>query len=443
MLLWVDTAATGLSIMANGNGMTYQMMQNTEGPHAEIDFLCQLASTLISSEICPEAIVVDDAYSEAFLNDFCKRPESDWSGPDSCQRLRRWRICSICGLVDKTMFKREIINDAAELVAELSRKLEEYILQHPGGMGLFRISPVGEIYVSDGMWSSDIDYHDDVSCMLKMEYPEEAFAKMEEYERLYPELTDEELNADLVWDECGGMVHPYHQRIMDRHFAEMKIREMANVTVRADRVREVCEDAIEFFHRGPAFRKEMHEAWLGDDDQELDGFSQEEWGEAMAKFLSFEDEETLRHIDNYASSDWKTEGLAPDYPVATENFDPENDYCVKDLFYHQDMELLELCEWRRGKISQAIVRQICNDFYFALFMDELDQGGVTDNWWFGFGYSSLYASVFTPDDDYVPVSNRLHGYFRVKDYVKPSGNKLCPERLDLGKMVGLFRQLGL
>ena len=342
------------------------------------------------------------------------------------------------------MFKREIINDAAELAAELTRKLEEYISQHPGGMGLFRISPVGEIYISDVMWSSDIDYHDDISCMLKLEYPEEAFVKMEEYNRMYPELTDEELNAELVWDEGGSMVHPYHQRITNRYFAEMKIREMANVTVRPEKVRKVCEDAIEYFYRGPAFWKERHELWIGEEeDEELYEYTQQEWEEAMSEFLSFEDEKTQRHIDYYASSDWKTEGLAPYYPVAPEEFDPENDYCIKDLFYHQDMEMFELCEWRRGKLSQAIVYQLCNDFYFAMFMDELDQGVVADNWWFEIGYSSLSARVYTPDDGHVPVSNRRYGYFRVKDYVKPSGNKLCPERLDLGKIVKLFRQLSL
>lgn len=58
---------------AEEEGMTFPMMQDTDDPHAEIDFLCKLASTLTSSGVCPKTIVVDDAYSEAFLKDFCKK----------------------------------------------------------------------------------------------------------------------------------------------------------------------------------------------------------------------------------------------------------------------------------------------------------------------------------------------------------------------------------
>lgn len=219
---------------------------------------------------------------------------------------------------------------------------------------------------------------------------------------------------------------------------------MADITVRPEKVREVCEDAISYFHRGPAFWKDKHQIWYDEeDDREFNEDSQEEWEEDMREYLSFEDEKTQSYIAHRASSDWKTEGLAPDYPVIPEKFDPEDDYCVKDLFYHQDMELLELCQWRRGKLSQAIVHQLCNDFYFALFMDELNQGGVADNWWFAFNYSEPSVMVYTPKDGPDPVSNRNYGYFHVKDYVKPSGNKLCPERLDLAKIVDLLQHLGL
>ncbi|MDE6552074.1 MAG: hypothetical protein K2K98_03805 [Muribaculaceae bacterium] len=62
-------------VFVNDEGMMYPVMQKSNDPHAEEELLNQLAFTLISMESYPDAFLVDDAYSEAFLKDFCKKTE--------------------------------------------------------------------------------------------------------------------------------------------------------------------------------------------------------------------------------------------------------------------------------------------------------------------------------------------------------------------------------
>ncbi|MDE7350495.1 MAG: hypothetical protein K2N25_05460 [Muribaculaceae bacterium] len=62
-----------LMVLVNDEGMMYPVMQKSNDPHAEEELLNQLAFTLISMESYPDAFFVDDAYSEAFLKDFCKK----------------------------------------------------------------------------------------------------------------------------------------------------------------------------------------------------------------------------------------------------------------------------------------------------------------------------------------------------------------------------------
>lgn len=64
-----------MMVLVNDEGMMYPVMQKSEGPHAEEDLLNQLLFTLISMEVYPEAFIVDDGYSEAFLKDFCSQTE--------------------------------------------------------------------------------------------------------------------------------------------------------------------------------------------------------------------------------------------------------------------------------------------------------------------------------------------------------------------------------
>lgn len=60
-------------ILADDNGMAYPVMQRSDNPHCEEEVLNELASALISMQICPVKILVNDEFSEAFLNDFCKK----------------------------------------------------------------------------------------------------------------------------------------------------------------------------------------------------------------------------------------------------------------------------------------------------------------------------------------------------------------------------------
>lgn len=62
-------------VLVDDQGMMYPVMQKSENPHAENELLSELAFSLISMEVYPEAILVDDAYSYAFLDDFCKKTE--------------------------------------------------------------------------------------------------------------------------------------------------------------------------------------------------------------------------------------------------------------------------------------------------------------------------------------------------------------------------------
>ena len=62
-----------LIVLVNDESMMFPVMQNSEDPHAEDELLNQLAFTLISMEVYPESLLVDDRYSEAFLEDFCKK----------------------------------------------------------------------------------------------------------------------------------------------------------------------------------------------------------------------------------------------------------------------------------------------------------------------------------------------------------------------------------
>ncbi len=60
-------------VLVDDQGMMHPVMQKSENPHAENELLRQLAFYLISIEAYPEAIFVDDTYSYAFLDDFCKQ----------------------------------------------------------------------------------------------------------------------------------------------------------------------------------------------------------------------------------------------------------------------------------------------------------------------------------------------------------------------------------
>lgn len=62
-------------VLVYDGGMMYPVMQKSDNPHAEQELLRQLVSSLISMEAYPEVILVDDAYSYAFLDDFCKKTE--------------------------------------------------------------------------------------------------------------------------------------------------------------------------------------------------------------------------------------------------------------------------------------------------------------------------------------------------------------------------------
>ena len=64
-----------LMVLVNDEGMMFPVMQKSEDPHAEDELLNQLAFTLISMEVYPEEFLVDDRFSEAFMDDFCKKTE--------------------------------------------------------------------------------------------------------------------------------------------------------------------------------------------------------------------------------------------------------------------------------------------------------------------------------------------------------------------------------
>ena len=64
-----------LMVLVNEEGMMFPVMQKSENPRAEDELLGQLAFTLISMEAYPESFLVDDVFSEAFLEDFCKKTE--------------------------------------------------------------------------------------------------------------------------------------------------------------------------------------------------------------------------------------------------------------------------------------------------------------------------------------------------------------------------------
>lgn len=343
-------------------------------------------------------------------------------------------------------FVRNIVSDPDKLAEDFIASLSEYLLKEPSGIGMFTISPIGKIFISDEMHVNDLDYHDHLNGLLKYEYPEEAFMRMEEYNRKYPDLTDEELNAEPVFNpETGWYEHPYHKRILERHFEEMEIKAMATASIRVDKVREMCRKAIHYFQDGPVFT-ESDCWWCEDVDERLEEIDsrRSEWESDMEKFLGFMDDHTRQwEIDYYDNDNWRHEGLAPDYPVKPEDFNPEDDYHVKDLFYHQDMEVFMAHEWKKNPISRVIARQLCNDFYFALFMDELDEGGVTDTWWFSFSYAEPSARVYTAETKDEPESNQFYGHFRVKEYIIDSNNDVCPKRLDVPKVIELLTSLGL
>lgn len=341
-------------------------------------------------------------------------------------------------------FVRNIVTNPDRLASDFVRKLSEYLIENPHGIGMFTISPLGNICISDSMYVNELDYHDNLRGLLKIKYPGEAFQRMEEYNQKYPDLTDEELNAEPVFNpENGCMEHPYLNRILERHFEEMKIQEMAIATIRTDNVREMCQKAMRYFHVGPDLDDDL---FISEEDEE-DYVSQTDmicdWRDSMDKFLGYQDQKTLSYLEHYDNDDWEREGLAPDYPVNPKDFDPSNDYDVKDMFYHEDMAVLMSQRWNKGSISRVIARQLCNDFYFALFMDENNEGGVTDRWWFDFSYAEPSVRVYTPTSDIVPESNEFYGYFRVKDYIQESYNSICPSRLDLEKVISLLKSLGL
>ncbi|MDE6291676.1 MAG: hypothetical protein K2M16_09090 [Muribaculaceae bacterium] len=62
-------------VFVNDEGMMYPVMQKSNDPYAEEELLNQLAFTLISMEVYPESFLVNDRFSEAFLEDFCKKTE--------------------------------------------------------------------------------------------------------------------------------------------------------------------------------------------------------------------------------------------------------------------------------------------------------------------------------------------------------------------------------
>ena len=64
-----------LMVLVNDEGMMFPVMQKSEDPHAEDELINQLAFTLISMEVYPEEFLVDDRFSEAFMDDFCKKTE--------------------------------------------------------------------------------------------------------------------------------------------------------------------------------------------------------------------------------------------------------------------------------------------------------------------------------------------------------------------------------
>lgn len=62
-----------IMVFMDDHGMMHPVMQKSNNAHAENELLRELAFSFISMEVYPEAILVDDAYSYAFLDDFCKK----------------------------------------------------------------------------------------------------------------------------------------------------------------------------------------------------------------------------------------------------------------------------------------------------------------------------------------------------------------------------------
>lgn len=74
-------------VFVDDQGMTYPVMQKSNKHHAEDEILNELAFTLISMQVYPKAILVDDAYSYAFLADFCKKTEINLEKTDYLPEL--------------------------------------------------------------------------------------------------------------------------------------------------------------------------------------------------------------------------------------------------------------------------------------------------------------------------------------------------------------------
>lgn len=64
-----------LIVLVTDEGLMFPVMQKSEDPNAEDEVLDQLAFTLISMDVYPKEFLVDDGFSEAFLDDFCKKTE--------------------------------------------------------------------------------------------------------------------------------------------------------------------------------------------------------------------------------------------------------------------------------------------------------------------------------------------------------------------------------
>lgn len=134
------------------------------------------------------------------------------------------------------MTPKKIVDDAEWLAWKFEYLLSEYLSVFPSGNSGFWITPQGDIEFSDGIWYNECDYHNHLSAVVKIIYPAEAWDRWKEYNLKYPILP-------------FGTPIPSEQ-VIARHYEEMEIRDMAFAEIDRNRVRKICEEAVQFFTTG-------------------------------------------------------------------------------------------------------------------------------------------------------------------------------------------------